>query len=277
MTVPVGVSVFSGLSAATTPYLDQVAEPFDSLWFPDHLQSNAVGVMEGWTLLAYHLARFPDKTCGHQVLCNEFRHPAVLAKMVASAQVLSEGRVVLGIGAGWHREEADAYGLEFGSTPQRVARMSEAIELILRCPMVMTRSSVMVGGSGERLVLGAVAAHADLWNYIYRNVEEFEHKLGVLRGHCRRIGRDPDEITPVLGSHILVAETESELRRLQESPEVRTVHTNGIAGTPEQVAEDLLKGISAGAGQVIVGFADAPRTDGTELFARDVLPVLQSA
>ena len=298
MTVPVGVSVFSGLSAATTPYLDQVAEPFDSLWFPDHLQSNAVGVMEGWTLLAYHLARFPDKTCGHQVLCNEFRHPAVLAKMVASAQVLSEGRVVLGIGAGWHRDEADAYGLEFGSTPQRVARMSEAIELIrllwsgesvtyqgdhyrvknAECiPAPAQEPPVMVGGSGERLVLGAVAAHADLWNYIYRNVEEFEHKLGVLRGHCRRIGRDPDEITPVLGSHILVAETESELRRLQESPEVRTVHTNGIAGTPEQVAEDLLKGISAGAGQVIVGFADAPRTDGTELFARDVLPVLQWA
>lgn len=297
MSVPVGLSVFSGLSEATTPYLDAVNQPFDSLWFPDHLQSNSVGVMEGWTLLAFHLARYPDKTCGHQVLCNEFRHPAVLAKMAASAQVLSEGRVVLGLGAGWHRDEAVAYGLDFGRTPERVARMSEAIEIIrllwkgdpvvydgehyrvdgAECvPAPAVAPPVMVGGSGERLVLGAVAAHADMWNHIYRDVDEFSHKLGVLHTHCQRIGRNPDEITPVLGSHVLIAENERELERLRQADHVRSVDTNGLAGTPEQVTAALLAGIEAGAGQVIVGFADSPRTEGTELFAREVLPALQA-
>jgi alkanesulfonate monooxygenase SsuD/methylene tetrahydromethanopterin reductase-like flavin-dependent oxidoreductase (luciferase family) len=297
VTVSVGVSVWSGLGEATVPYLDAVAAPYDSLWFPDHLQTNEVGVMEGWTMLAYCLARFPDKVCGHQVLCNEFRPPSVLAKMAASAQVMSGGRLVLGIGAGWHRDEAAAYGLDFPSTPVRVARMSESISLIRRLwtgepvtfegehyrldgaeclPAPDPEPPIMIGGSGEKYLLAAVAEHADRWNFIFQDPDELTHKLAVLQRHCDRIGRDPGAIEPVLGTQVLIAENSADLARLQADDQVRSVARNGIAGTAEQVTDVLGRGIAAGAKSVIVGFADSPRPDGAELFARDVLPALRA-
>lgn len=297
MSVSVGLSVWSGLGEATVPYLDAVAAPYDSLWFPDHLQTNDVGVMEGWTMLAYCLARYPDKVCGHQVLCNEFRSPSVLAKMAASAQVISGGRMVLGIGAGWHRVEAAAYGLDFPSTPERVARMAESISLIRRLwsgdpvtfdgehyrlngavslPAPDVQPPIMIGGSGEKFLLAAVAEHADRWNYIFQDVAEFAHKLEVLQRHCDRVGRDRAEIEPVLGTQVLLAENAADLARLQADDSVRSVTRNGIAGTVDQVTELLGRGLAEGAKRVIVGFADSPRPDGAELFARDVLPVLRA-
>ena len=297
MSVSVGLSVWSGLGEATIRYLDAVAAPYDSLWFPDHLQTNAVGVMEGWTMLAFCLARYPDKVCGHQVLCNEFRPPSVLAKMAASAHVMSGGRVVLGIGAGWHREEALAYGLDFPTTRERVARMSESIGLIrllwrgepvtftgdhyrldhAEClPVADTPPPIMIGGSGEKYLLAAVAAHADRWNYIFQDPAEFARKLAVLDRHCELIGRDRAEIEPVLGTQLLVAESTAELARLQADGRVRPVARNGIAGTVSEVTDVLGRALSAGARRVIVGFADSPRTDGAELFAREVLPALRA-
>ena len=130
MPVPVGLNVWSRLVEELFPYLDKTVGPFDSLWFPDHVQYGANKVAEGWTLLAFALARYPDKLCSHEVLCNSFRNPAHLAKMAATAQALSGGRVILGIGAGWNEEEYRAYGWPFPPTPVRIAQMSEAIELI---------------------------------------------------------------------------------------------------------------------------------------------------
>jgi alkanesulfonate monooxygenase SsuD/methylene tetrahydromethanopterin reductase-like flavin-dependent oxidoreductase (luciferase family) len=296
-TVAVGLSVYSGLAEKTVPYLDAASAPYESLWFPDHLQSNTEGVTEGWTLLSYALARYPDKTCGHQVLCNEFRHPAQLAKMAASAQMLSSGRFVLGIGAGWHRAEAVAYGMDLPTTPVRVERLGEAIEIMramwtgqattyegqyfrvveAEClPPPDPIPPVMIGGSGERHLLGAVAGHADWWNHVYRDPSEFGHKLGVLGEHCERIGRDPTSVTPVLGTHVLIGETDAEVRRLKDRSDVRSVERNGIAGTPGQIFERFAEAIALGARRIIVGFADSPRPDGAHLFAETVLGRLTS-
>jgi hypothetical protein len=128
--VPVGLNVWSRLVERTYPYLDKALDPFDSLWLPDHVQYGENRVAEGWTLLAFALARYPDKLCGHEVLCNSFRNPAHLAKMVATAQALSGGRVILGIGAGWNEEEYRAYGWPYLTARTRIAQLAEAIELI---------------------------------------------------------------------------------------------------------------------------------------------------
>src|SRR6266446_870881 len=130
MPAPVGLNVWSRLVEELFPYLDQTVAPFDSLWFPDHVQYGSNKVAEGWTILAYALARYPDKLCTHEVLSQSFRNPAHLAKMAATAQAISGGRVILGIGAGWNEEEYRAYGWPFPSTPVRIAQLSEAIELI---------------------------------------------------------------------------------------------------------------------------------------------------
>jgi alkanesulfonate monooxygenase SsuD/methylene tetrahydromethanopterin reductase-like flavin-dependent oxidoreductase (luciferase family) len=298
MPVPVGLNVWSRLVEHTLPYLDQTAGPFDSLWFPDHVQYGGHRVAEGWTLLAYALARYPDKLCSHEVLCNSFRNPAHLAKMVATAQALSGGRVILGIGAGWNEEEYRAYGWPFPPTRVRIAQLAEAIQLIR---LMWTESPasfrgehyqitgayceprpdpippVLVGGSGEKYLLRVVAQHADWWNYSFRGAEAYTHKQEVLKGHCRDVGRDYDAITQVIRAGILVAESDREIDRLKASGELRSLADIPLVGTPAQVTEVLRGIIRQGASRLTVNFADVPRPEGTLLFAQAVLPHLRSA
>ena len=295
MAVPVGLNVWSRLVEHTFPYLDRTAAPFDSLWFPDHVQYAAHKVAEGWTLLAYALARYPDKLAGHEVLCNSFRNPAHLAKMVATAQALSGGRVVLGIGAGWNQEEYLAYGWPFPSARVRIAQLGEAIALIRAMwagapaafrgehyevagaycePRPEPIPPVMVGGSGEKYLLRVVAQHADWWNWTYRGAPAYAHKRDVLREHCRQVGRDYNEIRHVIRVGILIAETERELERVKARPDTRPLTDIQLVGTPDQVTEVLRDIVRQGAHRLVVNFADVPRPDGTLLFAETVLPRL---
>ena len=295
MPVPVGLNVWSRLVADTFPYLDRTAHAFDSLWFPDHVQYANHRVAEGWTLFAYALARYPDKLCSHEVLCNSFRHPAHLAKMVATAQALSGGRVVLGIGAGWNEEEYRAYGWPFPPAPVRIAQLAEAIEVIqllwrespasyqgahyqvtgAHCePRPDPIPPVMVGGHGEKHLLRVVAQRADWWNYVFRDAATYARKQEALKRHCREVGRDYDAIIQVARVGILIAETEREVERLKAAPHVRPMTDIQLAGTPAQVTEVLRHVIAQGARRLTVNFADAPRPEGTWLFAATVLPSL---
>ncbi len=294
-TVPVGLNVWSRLVEATFPYFDQTVAPFDSIWLPDHVQYNGHKVAEGWTLFVWALARYPDKRCGHEVLCNSFRNPAHTAKMIATAQALSGGRAILGIGAGWNEEEYRAYGWPFPPAPVRIAQLGEAIELIrllwtgapatwegehyrianARCePLPRPIPPIMIGGHGERYLLRAVARHADWWNYGFRDHALYAHKQEVLKAHCRDVGRDYDAIAQVIRVGILIAETEREVERLKTAPGVRPMADIGLAGTPAQVTEVLQRIVRQGATRLTVNFADAPRPEGTLLFAREVLPEL---
>jgi alkanesulfonate monooxygenase SsuD/methylene tetrahydromethanopterin reductase-like flavin-dependent oxidoreductase (luciferase family) len=244
-------------------------------------------------LLVYALARYEDKICGHQVLCNSFRNPAHLAKMAATSQTLSGGRVVLGIGAGWNEEEYHAYGWPFPSNRVRIEQLAEAIQICRAMwsntpvtfngkhyqlqgaycePRPEPAPPIMVGGAGEKFLLRVVAEHADWWNYIYQTPEAYAHKQNVLKEHCAAVGRDYDEILQVIAPAILIGETEADVRRMQESDKVRSVSSNGIAGTPEQVTEALHAAIRMGAKRVNVSFADSPSVDGTLLFTERVLP-----
>jgi alkanesulfonate monooxygenase SsuD/methylene tetrahydromethanopterin reductase-like flavin-dependent oxidoreductase (luciferase family) len=294
MPTPIGLNVWSRHVEDLIPYLDGAAGPFDSLWFPDHVQYGGHKVAEGWSALMYALARYPGKLCGHEVLCNSFRNPALLAKMAATAQALSGGRVVLGIGAGWNEEEYRAYGWPFPSARVRIAQLAEAIELIRALwtaapasyqgqhyqldgaycePQPDPLPPIMVGGAGEQYLLRVVAQHADWWNYGFVDAETYAHKQAVLQRHCRDAGRDYDEIQQVVRIGVLTAETEGELRQLQAEPWVRPLE-HGAIGTPEQVAEHLRSIIAQGADRLTVHFADAPRLEGTALFAERVLPLL---
>ena len=297
MPIPVGLNIWSRLVAKTFPYVDQVIHPFDSLWLPDHVMYNGHDVAEGWTLLAFALGRYPDKVCGHQVLCNSFRNPAHLAKMAATAQHLSGGRFVLGIGAGWNEEEYHAYGWPFPAARVRIAQLAEAIEICRRMwtegpinyegdhyqvkdaycePHPDPLPPIMVGGAGEKYLLRVVAQHADWWNYIYRDRETYAHKQEVLKQHCRAVGRDYDEIKQVIATSVLIADNEKELARLRERPGIRP-SDDSLVGTPEQVTERLLQGIRQGADRIALNFNDAPRPEGAWLFAAAVLPHLSEA
>ena len=295
MAVPVGLNVWSRLVETTFPYFDKTVAPFDSIWLPNHVQYDAHKVAEGWTLFVWALARYPDKLCGHEVLCNSFRNPAHTAKMVATAQALSGGRAILGIGAGWNQAEYLAYGWPCPPTPVRIAQLGEAITLIRRMWMESPASyegehyrianahceprpsplpPVMIGGHGEKYLLRAVAQHADWWNYGFKDLPLYAHKQEVLKTHCREVKRDYDEIVQVLRVGILIAETEREVERLENAPGVRPMSDIRLAGTPAQVTDTLRSIVAQGARRLTVNFADAPRSDGTVLFAEQVLPHL---
>jgi alkanesulfonate monooxygenase SsuD/methylene tetrahydromethanopterin reductase-like flavin-dependent oxidoreductase (luciferase family) len=296
MRVPVGLNVWSRLVEATFPYLDQTAAPFDSLWLPDHVQYGAHKVAEGWSLLTWALARYPDKRCGHEVLCNSFRNPAHLAKMAATVQALSGGRLVLGIGAGWNAEEYQAYGWPFPPAKVRIAQLAEAIEVIRAMwagaparytgehyrlegaycePRPEPRPPIMVGGHGERYLLRVVARQADWWNYPFRGLDVYAQKQEALKAHCREVGRDYDAIEQVVRVGILIGESEREVERLKARPDIRPLADIRLIGTPAQVTETLLTIVAQGARQLTVNFADVPRPEGTWLFAATVLPHLR--
>lgn len=215
--------------------------------------------------------------------------------MVATAQALSEGRVILGIGAGWNEEEYRAYGWPFPSARVRIAQLAEAIQLIRAMwteasanyrgehyqlvnaycePRPHPIPPIMVGGSGEKYLLRVVAQHADWWNYNFRGREDYAHKQEVLKNHCREVGRDYAEIKQIVRVGILIAETEREAERLKGQPHVRPLEEGDLAGTPIQVTETLRGAIAQGADRLTVHFADSPRPEGTYLFAATVLPHL---
>jgi len=190
-------------------------------WLFDHfmpLGADPTGpCLEGWTLLAALAAQTKRLRVGIMVTGNTYRHPAVLANMGATVDIISGGRLDFGIGAGWNELEHSAYGIPLYAPGERIRRMGEACEVIkrmwtetapdfdgqyyqlrgARCepkPIHKPYPPFVIGGSGEQLTLRMVAKYADIWNFVGGSTETFRHKNEVLDNHCAAIGRDPAAI-----------------------------------------------------------------------------------
>jgi F420-dependent oxidoreductase-like protein len=194
---------------------------FESGWTFDHFYpifSDHTGpCLEGWvttTALAQATKRL---RVGVLVTGNVYRHPAVLANMAASLDVISGGRLELGIGAGWNEEESAAYGIDLPPLRERFDRFEEACEVLdllltqetssfggkhyqlvdARCepkPAQQPRPPFVIGGGGEKRTLRIAARFADQWNAPGATPEVLAHKIEVLHAHCADVGRDPAEI-----------------------------------------------------------------------------------
>jgi F420-dependent oxidoreductase-like protein len=190
-------------------------------WVFDHfmpLGNDPTGpCLEGWTLLAALAALTRRLRVGVMVTGNTYRHPAVLANMAATVDILSQGRLDFGIGAGWNELEHTAYGIPLYAPGERLARLAEACEVIrrlwtqtvsdfdgryyqltgARCepkPVQRPHPPFVIGGSGERKTLRITAEYADIWNFVGGPVDLFRHKNAVLDSHCAEVGRDPASI-----------------------------------------------------------------------------------
>ncbi len=190
-------------------------------WLFDHfmpLGADPTGpCLEGWTLLAALAAQTKRLRVGIMVTGNTYRHPAVLANMGATVDIISGGRLDFGIGAGWNELEHSAYGIPLYAPGERIRRMGEACEVIkrmwtetapdfdgqyyqlrgARCepkPIHKPYPPFVIGGSGEQLTLRMVAKYADIWNFVGGSTETFRHKNEVLDNYCAAIGRDPAAI-----------------------------------------------------------------------------------
>lgn len=190
-------------------------------WLFDHfmpLGNDPTGpCLEGWTLLSAFAALTKRLRIGLMVTGNTYRHPAVLANMGATVDIVSGGRLDFGIGAGWNELEHDAYGIPLYRPGERIRRLGEACEVIkrmwtetapdfegkyyqlkgARCepkPIQKPYPPFVIGGGGEQLTLRVVAKYADIWNSTGGSIDVFRHKNEVLDGHCAAIGRDPSTI-----------------------------------------------------------------------------------
>jgi F420-dependent oxidoreductase-like protein len=190
-------------------------------WVFDHfmpLGADPTGpCLEGWTLLAALAARTERLRVGVMVTGNTYRHPAVLANMGATVDLISHGRLDMGLGAGWNELEHTAYGIPLPPAGPRIRAMGEACEVIrrmwteeapdfdgqyyqvrgARCepkPAQRPHPPLVIGGGGEKLTLRMVARYADIWNMAGGSPEEFAAKSAILDQHCAAVGRDPSSI-----------------------------------------------------------------------------------
>lgn len=192
-------------------------------WLFDHLapiHGDGTGpCLEGWTLLAAFAAQTNRLRLGLMVTGNTYRHPGVLANMAATVDIISNGRLDLGLGAGWNEYEHNSMGIPLYAPGERIRRLGEACTIIkqlftqeltnfdgryyqikgARCdpkPVQKPHPPILIGGGGEKLTLRVVAEHADIWNHVdpRGGVDEFTRKIEILHQHCAAVGRDPATI-----------------------------------------------------------------------------------
>lgn len=273
--------------------LDIATQHFSSIWVSDHLMTEEPFRMDVWTELTWIAARYPGPMLGTIVLSNSYRHPPIMAKMAASLQAFSRGRLILGYGAGWLEREYRAYGIPFPSASTRIDQMVEAIQLMRAMwtaspatftgtyyqvdnaycePRPQPQPIMMIGGDGERKTLRAVAEHADWWNTVMRPVPVLRRKLEVLQQHCRDVGRDYASVRKTLTRVAFLAPTREAAERKAgsrlESP------TPPFAGEPEALVDHLLELNELGFDLFQMVFADFPETRDLRLFVDKVLPRL---
>ncbi|MBA3945201.1 MAG: LLM class flavin-dependent oxidoreductase [Herpetosiphonaceae bacterium] len=283
--------------------LEVVSEHFDSAWVADHfvpwdkripVQTDAVECM---TMLAYLAAAYPKLTWGTIVLCQSYRNPALLAKMIANLCAFAPGRIVFGIGAGWKQEEYAAYGYPCPRAAVRIKQLDETCEIAKRLwthtpatfkgehyqiheaylsPKPDPLPPFMIGGGGEQLTLRVVAKHADWYNLPGGSRENYQHKLEVLRGHCAAVGTDYDRIIKSWSCDcVAVAATDAEARRIAEASTFCSPDST-LIGTPDHIAGELQSWVDLGVTHFQLRFADFPSLDGINLFAHEVLPRFRS-
>ncbi|MFD4405994.1 LLM class F420-dependent oxidoreductase [Nocardia sp. NPDC058499] len=196
-------------------------EIYESGWTFDHFYpifSDSTGpCMEGWTTLTALAQATERLRLGTMVTGVHYRHPAVLANMAATLDIISGGRLELGIGAGWNEEESGAYGIELGSITERLDRFDEACQVLIGLLSQETTDfdgkfyqlnsarndpkgpqrphpPICIGGNGEKRTLRTTARYAQHWNFVGGTPADFVRKREVLAAHCADIGRDPKEI-----------------------------------------------------------------------------------
>ena len=249
--------------------------------------------LEGWTVLAALAAVTSRIRLATLATAVGYRNPAHLAKIAASVDAISRGRLTLGIGAGFFEDEYRQYGYEFPPKPAtRIQQMEEAVELILKMwtaprttfhgqyfhvedailepkPVQRPRPPVMIAGGGEQLTLRAVARLADACNFVDLDPTEVKHKLDVLRRHCEAIGRDAGaiEATHIQGWLLAGDDAAVEAKRQRLAAQWPV---GGFVGTVSEAIDRIGQYEDAGVDLVIM--SDRNDVESRELFVSDVMP-----
>lgn len=298
---------------------------FDSVWISDHFfytfgryggDDRPLGSLEALTTMAGVAAITEHVRVGSLVLCAPFRHPVIVAKMATTIDGISGGRLDLGLGAGWLREEFDAFGYAFGTVGERFAQLEDTLrglvalfddepatlELrnvrlqearILPAPVQKPHPPIWLGGKGGDRLLDLAARYADGWNTVWRrSVSDYRKNLEGVRRACDAIERNPDTLRLSVGLYSLIAEDERALAALFEEDrrgfpggamDEETLETwcaDTLSGTPERVIERVRAFEDLGVEELILSPwvlpFSVPRPEMLDLFAESVLGPLRS-
>lgn len=291
---------------------------FDSVWVSDHFfysfarygaDPAPIASLEPLTTLAGVAAVTDRVRLGTLVLCSAFRHPALLARIAASIDLLSDGRLDLGLGAGWMREEFDAFGYRFGTAGERFEALEESLDVIRRLfggdpvtydgPTVSLREAVLapapqrgpalwVGGKGGPRLLQMAARLADGWNMVWRVAPEaYVGKVSDVHAACDVAGRDPTTFGLSVGLYSLIGENEAAARAAfargraaapgdaMAADDYGSWRADTLSGTPDQILERIAAFESLGVRELIVSPWVLPfaihEPEQVELFAERVM------
>ena len=260
------------------------ASGWDIACVTDHFMPNTReregAMLEAWSTLSALAALVPRLRVGTIVLGNTYRHPAVVAKMAAQVDIISGGRLLLGMGAGWQENEHEAYGIPFYTMRERLERLDEACQVIRSLwtqkrsdftgryyqlsdapldpkPVQTPHPELMIGGGGERITLRAVARKADLWN-VWGGPKVVARKGAILDEHCRALGRDPKTVRRSANMSLLITDKPEEVEKLAETIATRMgrhaadARDTCLGGTPDQIREQLGQLRAAGADTLFI-------------------------
>jgi len=274
---------------------------FDSVWVYDHLQFTYGPTFESWTTLSALAEATRRIRVGTLVTCNAFRYPSLLAKMAATVDVISNGRLNFGIGACWHEAEAKAYGIPFPRPCVRVEMVNEALSIIRKLwtedkatfkgkhysindavslpkPIQKPHPPILIGGGGDKM-LRVIAKHANAWDCGFESVEDVKKEISRLETACKEVGRDRKEIENTFQSRAIIAETKKDaFNRTEQWRQERKGKPddpdwkNAIKGTPKDCTETLKNYIDAGVTHFTLLFADTASLKPIQLFANKVIP-----
>src|SRR5499425_784646 len=219
------------------------ATRWDIACVTDHFMPNTKeregAMLESWSTLSALAALVPRLRVGTIVLGNTYRHPAVVAKMAAQVDIISGGRLLLGLGSGWQQNEHDAYGIPFYTMRERLERLDEACQVIRSLwaerrttfqgryyqlsdapldpkPVQQPHPELMIGGGGERVTLRIVAKHADHWN-VWGGPAVLARKSAILEEHCSKVGRDSKTIDRSVNMVLLITDKTEEVDALAQT------------------------------------------------------------
>jgi F420-dependent oxidoreductase-like protein len=280
---------------------------FDSVFVCDHLYgvpAPNLPILEAWSELAAVAAITEHVELGTLVTPPFFRNPAVLAKQLATIDQIAGGRVIAGLGAGWFQPEFAGYGCEFPPLALRMTALEETCEILRRLwteekasfegkhfrvrdcvlePKPARRTPILIGGSGERRLLGIAARHADIWNNLAAFQGQLARKVEALRRRCDEARRDFGEIEISQQCTVVLAPDERTGREsLARAQKLYGGHLgagleeHGIWGSPAQVIDRIQRHVALGCTMFVIEFFGRDTREPARLFAAEVLPAFRS-